>query len=60
MQNLLPDKRLCYLPRAEHQHISEGLSFEELHHHSPLDVEVAGEEHSANIKVPPVSRLIPL
>ena len=25
----------------EHQHIREGLSFEELHHHSPLDVEVA-------------------
>ena len=47
MQNLLPDKRLCYLPSAEHQHIREGLSFEELHHHSPLDVEVAGEERPA-------------
>ena len=46
MQNL-PDKRLCYLPRAEHQHIREGLSFEELNHHSPLDVEVAGEERPA-------------
>ena len=30
MQNLLLDKRLCYLPSAEHQHIREGLSFEEL------------------------------
>ena len=44
MQNLLVDTRLCYLPSAEHQHIREGLRFEELHHHSPLDVEVAGEE----------------
>ena len=44
MQNLLLDKRLCYLPCAENQHIREGLSFEELHHHSPLDVEVALEE----------------
>ena len=33
----------------EHQHIREGLSFEELHHHSPLDVEVAGEERHACI-----------
>ena len=49
MQNLLPDKRLCYLPREEHQHIREGLSFEELHHHSALDVEVAGEERPAII-----------
>ena len=47
MQNLLPDKRLCYLPRAEHQNICEELSFEELLHHSQLDVEVAGEERPA-------------
>ena len=51
MQNLLLDKRLCYLPSAEHQHIREGLSFEELHHQSPLDVEVevAGEVRPAGL-----------
>ena len=57
MQSL--DKRLCYLPRAEHKHIIfVRAQFEELHHHSQLDVEVAGEERPAIIKVPPVSRLV--
>lgn len=30
MQNLLIGKHLRYLLRAEHEHIPEGLSFEEL------------------------------
>ena len=53
MQNLLVEKHLCYLLRAEHEHILEGLSLEELHHRLMPDVEVAGEER------PAVSRLVP-
>ena len=54
MQNLLIKKHLCYLRllRAEHEHILEGLSLEELHHRLMPDVEVAGEER------PAVSRLV--